>query len=182
MRPGGVNDVMHRKHGLRILGIWEKAVSWVPASKRVSWDSELGEARRICALWAPHIGWVESWWCKSSQHRKTVSLSHVEKPLNSKRWIKVSYLNLVFSDSYICLWTLFHISISWACSINGISTLDGYLMPNPIYTYTWFLNEYFIGNFIFKQPRFVCTQLTSFKYCCLTLVILFIKYSNIIWY
>ena len=74
--------------------IWEKAVSWVPASKQEGWDSELSEARRICTLWVPRIGWVESWRCKSSQHRKTVSLSpHVKNPLNSKRWIKVLYLN-----------------------------------------------------------------------------------------
>ena len=73
-----------------------KAVSWVPASERESRLSDMGEARRICALRAPRVGWVESWRCKSSQHRKIVSLSlspHVEKPLNSKRWIKVSYLN-----------------------------------------------------------------------------------------
>ena len=67
--------------------IWEKAVSWVPASERESRDSDLREARRICALRALHVGWVESWWCQSSQHRKIVCLSpHVEKPINSKRW------------------------------------------------------------------------------------------------
>ena len=39
----------------------------------------------------PHVVWGI---CKSSQHRKIVSLSpHVEKPLNSKRWIKVLYLH-----------------------------------------------------------------------------------------
>ena len=85
---------MHRKRGLRIFRIWEKAVRWVPASERESRVSELGQARRICALRAPRVGWVESWRCKSSLHGKIVSLSpHVEKPLNSKRWIKVSYLN-----------------------------------------------------------------------------------------
>ena len=50
MKPGSVNDVMHRKRGLRIFEIWEKAVNWVPASERDSRDSELGEARQICAL------------------------------------------------------------------------------------------------------------------------------------
>ena len=75
MWKGGVIGVMHRKRGLRILGIWEKEVSWVPASERESRDSELGEARRICALRAPRVGWVESWRCKSSQHRKIVCLS-----------------------------------------------------------------------------------------------------------
>ena len=43
--------------------------------------------------------------------------------------------------------------VSW---LNGISTFDVYLMPNPvyiyiyIYKYTWFLSEYLVGNFIFK--------------------------------
>ena len=74
--------------------IWEKAVSWVSASEEEGWISELNEARRLCALWSPRVGWVESWRCKSSQHRKIVSLSpHVEKPFNSRRWIKVSYLS-----------------------------------------------------------------------------------------
>ena len=69
-------------------------MSWVPASERGSSDSELGETRRLCALRAPRVGWVESWRCKSSQHRKIVSLPpHIKKPFNSKRWIKVSYLN-----------------------------------------------------------------------------------------
>ena len=74
---------------------------WVTShTKSVGWDlsswvwtgklrfRQLGEVRRLCALRAQRVG------CKSSQHRKIVSLSpHVEKPLNSKRWIKVSYLN-----------------------------------------------------------------------------------------
>ena len=122
-RTRGVNNVMHRKRVQRIFGIWEKTESWVPASERESRDWELGEARRLCALRAPRVGWVESWRCKSSQHRKIVSLSpHVEKPLTSKRWIKVSYLNQfrVFGFLYMLmniLWTscLFHISVSWVC-------------------------------------------------------------------
>ena len=96
MEPGGVNNVMHRKRGQRILEIQETAVSWVPASEEEGWLSDLGEARRICTLRPPRVGWVESWRCKSNQHKKIASLSlspHVEKPLNSKRWIKVSYLN-----------------------------------------------------------------------------------------
>ena len=81
--------------------IWEKAGSWVLASEEEGWLSELGEARGLCAQRALRVGWVESWRCKSSQHRKIVSLSpHVEKPLNSKRWIKVSYLNQ-FREFYI---------------------------------------------------------------------------------
>ena len=120
MELGGVNDIMPRSVGW---GFWdlEKSVSWVPASEQESRDSELGKARRICALRASHVGWLESWRCKSSQHRKIVSLSlspHVKKPLNSKRWIKVSYLNQfcvfrflnMFMNNYerfSTLWTLY---------------------------------------------------------------------------
>ena len=88
-----MSDVTHRKRGLRILGIWEKAVSWVPASERQSWDSVLGEARRLCALRAPRVGWVESWRCKSSQHRKIVSLSLLISNNLLLKGNKVSYLN-----------------------------------------------------------------------------------------
>ena len=48
--------------------------------------SELGKARRICALRAPCVGWVESWRCKSSQHIMIVSPSlHVEKTFKLKK-------------------------------------------------------------------------------------------------
>ena len=105
--------------------IKKKSVSWVPAFERESRDSELGEVRRICVLWAPRVGWVENWRCKSSLHRKIVSPSpHIKKPWNSKRWIKVSYLNQfrVFGFLYMfmnILWTLclFHISVSLVCYI-----------------------------------------------------------------
>ena len=65
--------------------------------------------RRGCSMWWGSHG-------KFSVERNCVSLSlslslslspHVEKPLNSKRWIKVTYLNQfpVFQIP-ICLWTL----------------------------------------------------------------------------
>ena len=67
MRPGGVNDVMHPEAWAEI---WEKEVSWVTVSEEEGWFSELGEARWICTLRAPRVGWVERWRCKTSQHRK----------------------------------------------------------------------------------------------------------------
>ena len=40
MTPGCVNDVIHRKRGLRILGIWEKAgVEFLPPNERVEIQS-----------------------------------------------------------------------------------------------------------------------------------------------
>ena len=137
MRPGYLGDVTHRKRGLR----FEKKQSWVPASEEEGWLSELGEARRLCALRAPRVGWVESWRCKSSQHRKIVSLPpHVGKPLNSKRWIKVSYLNQfreyrVFRDSYILY--------IWVWRFNGRFTypFHGYVTSNqPSISLINFLN------------------------------------------
>ena len=103
-------------------GIWKKAVCWVPACERESQHSELGEARRLCALRAPCVCWVESWRCKISQHRKIVSLSpHVEKPLNSKRWIKVSYLNQ-FREFRVFRFpmSISHIRILWVCYIRSM--------------------------------------------------------------
>ena len=127
-----MNDVTHRKRGLRIWGFEEKAVSWVPASERESRHSELGEARRICALRAPRVGWVESWRCKSSQHRKIVSLSpHVEKTFNSKV-IKVSYLNQ-FRE--------FHV-FRFPMSISHIRVLCGYATYMYIYIYIFLLYEW----------------------------------------
>ena len=60
MIPGGVNDVMHQKRRLRIWGIWEKAGSWITDSERESRNSELGEAKQICALRTLRVGWVEN--------------------------------------------------------------------------------------------------------------------------
>ena len=127
-------------------GDLRKAVWWVRASERENQDSNLGETRRICALRAPRVGWVESWRCKSSQHRKIVSLPpQVEKPLNSKRWIKVSYLNQfrefrVFGFLYMLmniLWTLclFHVFVSWSY-IFGPWILQNVMLntpPNQLY-------------------------------------------------
>ena len=95
--------------------IWGKSVSWVPGSERESRDSELREARRICALRAPRVGWVESWRCKSSLHRKIVSLSSCRKTFNSKvikfrtwtiRILWVCYIRRFFSCSLILGWIL----------------------------------------------------------------------------
>ena len=48
MGPGGVNDVIHRKRARRILGIWEKSVSWVLASEE---DGSLSGAARGGGRW-----------------------------------------------------------------------------------------------------------------------------------
>ena len=70
MRPVGVNDVMHQKRGLRIFGIWEKAV---PASEEEGWLSVLAENRPIvCGL-------------GTSQHRKIVTLSSCRKTFKLKK-------------------------------------------------------------------------------------------------
>ena len=68
--------------------IWKNSVSWVLASEEEDWHSGLVEARRICALRVPCVGWVESWWCKSSQYRKIVSLSSCRKAFKLKKAYK----------------------------------------------------------------------------------------------
>ena len=150
MKPGGVNDIMHRKHGLRILGIWEKSVSWVPASEEEGWFSELGEARRFCALRAPCVGWVESWQCKSSQHRKIVYLSPSCRKTFKLKKVNKSFVPelrsckcfFVFRDSYVIyIWVMnilctFHI---WLCNIIAIS-------PTWLCWYMWNYNIFQENN------------------------------------
>ena len=116
--------------------IWEKAGSWVPASERVSWDSGLGEARRLCALRVPRVIWVESWRCKSSQHRKTVCVclslslslsSSCRITFNSKviksfvpelRSRKVLYFGFLY-----CLWTFYEHYVYFTYPYHGYVTL-----------------------------------------------------------
>ena len=77
MWPGDVNDVMHWKRARRILGIWEKSVSWVLASEEDSWLSGLAEIRPVVCGGVPHVG--GRW---KSQPRKIVYHSpYVELPL-----------------------------------------------------------------------------------------------------
>ena len=76
MKPGGVTDVLHQKRGRRILGIWEKSVSWVFAAEEDGWLSGVAVALRP----VPCV--VGGRW--KSQRRKIVYLSpYVEKPFNS---------------------------------------------------------------------------------------------------
>ena len=55
----------------------------------------------------------------------------------------------------------------WLVEFYGVSTIIGYLIPNPVYT--CILNIYdfpthFVDN-ILKRVFFFCTQLNGFKYC-----------------
>ena len=92
-----MSDVTHQKCGLRILRFEKKQwVEFLPPNERVKIQS-----------WARPDEFVRYERCKSSQHRKILSLSpHVKKPLNSKRWIKILWI-LYFRDFYVYeqLWT-----------------------------------------------------------------------------
>ena len=120
--------------------------------KEVSWDSSLEEGSRF--LSSPrrdqfgstgclHVGWVKrkevGFWSRLGETswdlrnvpcvcwRNCVSLSSCRKTLNSKRYIKVSYLNQfrVFSDSYVhmllnimkvlCMWISWSYFLTWIC-------------------------------------------------------------------
>ena len=78
MKPGGVNDITHGKHGLRIIEIWKKVseLSFSVRRRRLTFGARRGlVASAAC-------GSEDIW---KSQHRKIVYLSpYVEKPFNSK--------------------------------------------------------------------------------------------------
>ena len=113
--------------------IWEKTVCWVPASEEEGWLSELGETRRLCALRAPCVGWVESWRWKSSLHRKIVSLSPHVETFNSKVIIKFrTWTNFMFSDSYICLWTFYEHYVYFTYPYHGYVTLSESIETTPV--------------------------------------------------
>ena len=88
-----------------------------------------------------------------SIERLCLSLLMSKKPLNSKRWIKVLYLNqfCVFGFLYVfmnILWTLclFHISVSWVCysySFPWIAPLY------PLHTLYWWVLSKEVSSTIF---------------------------------
>ena len=105
--------------------IWEKSVSWVPAWEEEFWLSGLVVARRICALRAPCVCLVESWWCKSSPYIEKLFNSKVIKSfvpeIRSRKCFCVSgflcYLNVSYEHSmYIS-----HIHV-WLCNIGYYSS------------------------------------------------------------
>ena len=50
-----VNDVMRPKRVRKILGIWEKSVSWVLASEDDGWLSGLAGIRPVVCGGVPHV-------------------------------------------------------------------------------------------------------------------------------
>ena len=117
-----------------------KSSELCPASERESWHSDLGEARRLCALRASCVGWVESWRCKSSHHRNIVYHSpHVEKPLNSKKVNKsFPYVYFTHPDHGYVTFSLllFCVSFLWNVSLS--------LSNCSIYSSLFFFVSYFI--------------------------------------
>ena len=104
--------------------IWEKSVCWIPAWEEEGWLSGLVVARRICVLRAPRISWVESWRCKSSQHRRIVSLSpYIERPFNLKI-MKGFVPELRSRECFLC----FAIPILYMCVMDIIIS---YLPTSP---------------------------------------------------
>ena len=54
----------------------------------------------------------------------------------------------------------------------GISTIVGYLMPNPVYTYIkYIICKRFVDNILNEPELIFCTQLNGFKYFNLLLII-----------
>ena len=85
--------------------------------------SGLAEARRICALRAPHE--MVGSRCKNQNRKNVYLFPYVEEPLNSKvnksfvPELRSRYVFFVFRDSYVlCIYVTnilctFHISVSW---------------------------------------------------------------------
>ena len=138
--------------------IWEKSVSWVFVADGKSWDWDLGEARRICALRAPHVLWGR--W--KSQHRKKVYLSpYVEKPFKSKV-IKSFVPELRSRKYFLCfgipifyvymLWT-FYVHFTYSCMATlQLKVFRSYTSLN-IMNHRHFLHNFdYISNLIWKVP------------------------------
>ena len=135
---GVVNDVMHRKRGLSIFGIWEKAGSWVPASEEEGWLSGLVEVRPVvCSggrTWFGADG-------KVNIERLCVSLSSCRITFNSKvikfrTW--TNFVNVVYFGFPIS-----HIRVSWvwtATAAIGIHPTKAWLSQLVNFknaTWTW---------------------------------------------
>ena len=126
MGPGGVNDVMHRKHGLRILGIWEKSeLSFCLRKRRLTFGARRGLAMST-ARGGGGGGGGGRW---KSQHRKFVYHSpYVENHFNSKviksfvpelrsrKVFRVSGFLCYLYMSYEHSMYISHIQV-WLCSI-----------------------------------------------------------------
>ena len=125
--PGDMGDVTRWKQGLRFEK--KQLVEFLPLNKRVKNQSWARPDKFVCYGRCMLVGLRADDVKAVSIERLSLS-PHVEKPLNSKRWIKVSYLNQfrVFGFLYMfmnILWTLclFHISVSWVC-YTGINSSD----------------------------------------------------------
>ena len=70
-----------------------------------------------------------------------------------------------------------HVSglVVWLFGFYGISTIVGYLMPNPLYTYILNIYDFkthFVDNISeWAYAIFFGTQLNGFKYCYVTVTI-----------
>ena len=91
------------------LGIWEKAVSWVPASERERRDLELGVAKRIFCVYGRRalVGLRADDVKAVSIEILCVSLSLCRMTFNLKVIKFRIWTNCVFSDSIVCLWTFY---------------------------------------------------------------------------
>ena len=145
MWPWNVNDIMHRKRARRILGIWEKSVSWVPGSERVSGvlppkkKVDFRSSPRLCGgcharvyvcvcvcmcvcVWGGADG-------KVVIERMCLSLPHVEKPFNTKvikcfvPELRSRKCFLCFGNRMLSIYELctFHVFISGYVTVGVIS-------------------------------------------------------------
>ena len=69
------------------------------------------------------------------------------------------------------------VKLGWLDKFYGISSVVGYLMPDPVYMYISNMDYLRTNNLVVKfqinQSPFVCRHLNGFKYCYQTLTVLF---------
>ena len=111
-----MNDVTHRKRGLMIFGIWEKSVSWFPASEQEGW---LFRARRgqTSSLQMGCRTWFGADVKAVSIERLWLSLSSCLMIFNSKVIKFRTWTNFVKFRVFRFPMSISQIRTLWACYI-----------------------------------------------------------------
>ena len=156
-----MNDVIHRKRARRILGIFEKSVSWVLASEEDGWFSGLAEIRPLVCGGVPHVVVVGGRW--KSQHRKIVYLSpYVEKSFNSTV-IKSFLPELSCRKCFLCfgipMLSMYEV---WKLSISHIRTMG--MLHNSIRTIAILVYLQISSHLKMKLPiKNICKQMIDVR-------------------
>ena len=130
--PGYVNDVMHRKRARRILGFWEKWVSWVLASDEDGWLSGSRRHQTSSWRWGAARGGVGGQMEKSGW-KDCISLSLCRITFNSEV-IKSFVPELRSRKCFLCFGIpMLFICALWTFYVYFTYPYHGYLIQLPWY-------------------------------------------------